>query len=64
MLATTDEPIKRIAETVGFGREERMRRAFQKQLGTSPMGYRMQMKAAPAGQPPFSMGIALHGLAH
>ena len=64
VLATTNEPIKRIAETVGFGREERMRRAFQKQLGTSPLGYRTQMKAAPASQPPFPMGIALHGLAH
>ncbi|MBD1597649.1 GlxA family transcriptional regulator [Pseudomonas typographi] len=42
LLETTREPIKRIAETVGFGREERMRRAFQKQLGTSPQGYRQQ----------------------
>lgn len=40
LLETTREPIKRIAETVGFGREERMRRSFQKALGTSPLGYR------------------------
>lgn len=63
VLATTSEPIKRIAQTVGFGREERMRRAFQKQLGTSPLGYRNQMKAA-TRQTPFPMGIALQGLAH
>ncbi len=63
VLATTSEPIKRIAQTVGFGREERMRRAFQKQLGTSPLGYRNQMKAA-THQAPFPMGIALQGLAH
>jgi len=63
VLATTSEPIKRIAQTVGFGREERMRRAFKKQLGTSPLGYRNQMKAA-THQAPFPMGIALQGLAH
>lgn len=63
VLATTSEPIKRIAQTVGFGREERMRRAFQKQLGTSPLGYRNQMKAV-TRQAPFPMGIALQGLAH
>lgn len=63
VLATTSEPIKRIAQTVGFGREERMRRAFQKQLGTSPLGYRNQMKAA-TREAPFPMGIALQGLAH
>ncbi|MCP1488243.1 transcriptional regulator GlxA family with amidase domain [Pseudomonas fluorescens] len=62
LLKTTSEPIKRIAETAGFGREERMRRAFQKHLGTSPHGYRNEMKAAAsgAGQP---LGIALAGLA-
>lgn len=42
LLETTSEPIKRIAQTVGFGREERMRRAFQKHLGTSPAHYRLQ----------------------
>lgn len=62
LLKTTSEPIKRIAETAGFGREERMRRAFQKHLGTSPHGYRSEMKAATssAAQP---LGIALAGLA-
>lgn len=62
LLKTTSEPIKRIAETAGFGREERMRRAFQKHLGTSPNGYRSEMKAATAvGAQP--LGIALAGLA-
>ena len=42
LLKTTSEPIKRIAETAGFGREERMRRAFQKQFGLSPNDYRNQ----------------------
>jgi transcriptional regulator GlxA family with amidase domain len=62
LLKTTREPIKRIAETAGFGREERMRRAFQKHLGISPHGYRSEMKAAASGaaQP---LGIALAGLA-
>ncbi|WP_263145082.1 helix-turn-helix domain-containing protein [Pseudomonas sp. RIT-PI-AD] len=45
LLETTREPIKRIAETVGFGHEERMRRSFQRQLGTSPLGYRTQARS-------------------
>lgn len=56
LLETTGEPIKRIAETVGFGREERMRRAFQKELGTSPLGYRNQAKAPQVGVPVPSAG--------
>mgnify|MGYP003601309889 CR=1 FL=1 len=46
LLKTTCEPIKRIAETAGFGREERMRRAFHKQLGISPHDYRNQSTGA------------------
>lgn len=45
LLETSSEPIKRIAETVGFGREERMRRAFHKQLGDSPQNYRLRSNA-------------------
>ena len=41
---TSQEPIKRIAETVGFGNEERMRRSFQRQLGVSPLGYRSRSR--------------------
>ncbi|MGE8392818.1 helix-turn-helix domain-containing protein [Pseudomonas sp. BIGb0427] len=44
LLETSQEPIKRIAETTGFGNEERMRRSFQRQLGTSPLGYRSQSR--------------------
>ncbi|PZE11784.1 AraC family transcriptional regulator [Pseudomonas sp. 57B-090624] len=45
LLETSAEPIKRIAETTGFGNEERMRRSFQRQLGTSPLAYRAQARA-------------------
>ncbi|MDD0977183.1 GlxA family transcriptional regulator [Pseudomonas fontis] len=48
LLETSHEPIKRIAETTGFGNEERMRRSFQRQLGTSPLGYRSQSRVQPA----------------
>lgn len=59
LLETTAEPIKRIAETVGFGREERMRRAFQKHLGTSPQGYRAQAATAvpAAGQTGYRFAV-------
>ncbi|WP_256661205.1 GlxA family transcriptional regulator [Pseudomonas sp. DTU12.3] len=68
LLKSTHEPIKRIAETVGFGREERMRRAFQKHLGVSPNGYRRQMDGQTAVQPTdrrqtSRVGIALEWLA-
>ncbi|PAA34659.1 AraC family transcriptional regulator [Pseudomonas fragi] len=50
LLKTTSEPIKRIAETAGFGREERMRRGFHKHLGIGPQHYRNQSRcAAPQG---------------
>jgi transcriptional regulator GlxA family with amidase domain len=64
LLKTTREPIKRIAETVGFGREERMRRAFQKQLGLSPNAYRCQTNAPLAGpRQTNTVTITLEGLA-
>ena len=44
LLETSQEPIKRIAETIGFGNEERMRRSFQRQLGISPLGYRSRSR--------------------
>jgi len=46
LLETSQEPIKRIAETTGFGNEERMRRSFQRQLGVSPLGYRSRSRVA------------------
>jgi transcriptional regulator GlxA family with amidase domain len=39
-LEETDMPIKRIAAICGFGQEERLRRAFARQVGTTPTEYR------------------------
>jgi transcriptional regulator GlxA family with amidase domain len=39
-LEETDMPIKRIAAQCGFGQEERLRRAFARQVGTTPAEYR------------------------
>lgn len=51
LLETSQEPIKRIAETVGFGNEERMRRSFQRQLGVSPLAYRSRSRVADEPDP-------------
>lgn len=40
ILEETDIPIKRIAAECGFGQEERLRRAFARQVGTTPAEYR------------------------
>jgi transcriptional regulator GlxA family with amidase domain len=40
ILEETDMPIKRIASECGFGQEERLRRAFARQVGTTPAEYR------------------------
>ncbi len=40
ILEETDMPIKRIAAECGFGQEERLRRAFARQVGTTPGEYR------------------------
>jgi transcriptional regulator GlxA family with amidase domain len=39
-LEETDMPIKQIAATCGFQQEERLRRAFARQVGTTPAEYR------------------------
>ena len=39
-LEETDLPIKQIAALCGFGQEERLRRAFARQVGTTPVEYR------------------------
>jgi transcriptional regulator GlxA family with amidase domain len=39
-LEETDMPIKQIAALCGFGQEERLRRAFARQVGTTPAEYR------------------------
>jgi transcriptional regulator GlxA family with amidase domain len=40
ILEETDMPIKRIASECGFGQEDRLRRAFFRQVGTTPAAYR------------------------
>jgi transcriptional regulator GlxA family with amidase domain len=42
ILEETDMPIKRIAAECGFGHEERLRRAFARQVGTTPAEYRQR----------------------
>jgi transcriptional regulator GlxA family with amidase domain len=44
-LEATDRPLKQIARDCGFGDEERMRRAFQRRLGVSPLDYRTRFAA-------------------
>ncbi len=41
-LEESDLPIKRIAALCGFGQEERLRRAFARQVGTTPAEYRQR----------------------
>jgi transcriptional regulator GlxA family with amidase domain len=40
ILEESDMPIKRIASRCGFAQEERLRRAFARQVGTTPAEYR------------------------
>jgi len=40
ILEETDMPIKRVASQCGFGQEDRLRRAFARQVGTTPAEYR------------------------
>ena len=52
-LSDTLSPIKQIADTCGFGDEERMRRAFLRKLGVAPREYRARFatpKTSPAGR--------------
>lgn len=49
LLEDSDLPVKLIARQCGFGDEERMRRAFHRNLGVSPQDYRMRFASlAPA----------------
>lgn len=41
-LEETDMPIKRIASACGFRQEDRLRRAFARQIGTTPAEYRQR----------------------
>lgn len=40
LLEQTSMPIKSVASVCGFGKEERLRRAFARQVGTTPAEYR------------------------
>jgi transcriptional regulator GlxA family with amidase domain len=42
ILEETDMPIKRVAAMCGFRQEERLRRAFSRQVGTTPAEYRQR----------------------
>ncbi|MBS0470819.1 MAG: GlxA family transcriptional regulator [Proteobacteria bacterium] len=50
LLTASDLPIATVALRAGFGNEERMRRAFQRQLKTSPGAFRARFQ--PAGVSP------------
>lgn len=50
LLTASDLPIATVAVRSGFGNEERMRRAFQRQLKTSPGAFRARFQ--PAGASP------------
>ena len=44
IMAAGDEPLERIAEICGFGREERLRRAFLRQFDLTPSPYRLHFR--------------------
>lgn len=48
LLTASDLPVGTIAQRAGFGSEERMRRAFQRQLKTSPGAFRARFQPAGA----------------
>jgi transcriptional regulator GlxA family with amidase domain len=43
-LETGDLPVEAVAEQVGFGTVETMRRAFRRRIGVSPAGYRTRFR--------------------
>lgn len=46
LLATTRDPVKRIAGSCGFGSEETMRRSFFRQIAIAPQDYRARFSSA------------------
>jgi transcriptional regulator GlxA family with amidase domain len=46
LLATTRDPVKRIARNCGFGSEETMRRSFFRQMAIAPNDYRARFSSA------------------
>ena len=51
ILEETDMPIKRIAAQCGFAQEERLRRAFARQVGTTPARIPRAILAATSERP-------------
>jgi transcriptional regulator GlxA family with amidase domain len=54
-LQRSDEPLATVARATGFGSEETMRRAFWRELSTTPAAYRERFRTTGAtsnGQPP------------
>lgn len=45
LLETTSKSLKQIAGLCGFGSEDRMRRAFQHEIKTTPLDYRRSFQA-------------------
>jgi transcriptional regulator GlxA family with amidase domain len=43
-LQRSDEPLATIAHATGFGSEESMRRAFSRELATTPAAYRRRFR--------------------
>jgi transcriptional regulator GlxA family with amidase domain len=56
LLATTRDPVKRIAGNCGFGSEETMRRSFFRQMAVAPSDYRARFSSAASSRkaPPIS----------
>ncbi|MFE7801001.1 GlxA family transcriptional regulator [Nocardia sp. NPDC057440] len=46
LLETTDQPLERVAATVGLGSVETLHRAFRRQLATTPGDYRNRFRIA------------------
>lgn len=63
LLATTRDPVKRIARRCGFGSEETMRRSFLRQIAIAPHDYRERFSSLAAAQKPRSSGPARAGAA-
>jgi transcriptional regulator GlxA family with amidase domain len=53
-IETTTEPVERIAEAVGFGGSENMRRAFIRIFGQPPQSIRRAIRSASAARGEFS----------
>ncbi len=51
LLATTRDPVKRIARRCGFGSEETMRRSFFRQIAIAPYDYRARFSSSRVSVP-------------